>query len=462
MMIITHHKTKLFALLLALFVAIVFLQPRTVFAAAAETADLTLPEVGTYTCNPPPGQLVEAIVRCVEAPVRAAVLKAFDATNPSRSGLLAKTSYYMFQIVKVMLILAIVLFGIRILNFRNNPFAVGVGLLIRIAIVMLLVYNNGAYNFGGYATNFFNMFDEIVNLGNQGGVSPWRQIDAFLSDLIGFVTNEPSEINRGIIALLNGSFFAKNFGILLTVVGVFAIITLIKFILQAVYLYLASIIAFGLLIAIVPIFIPFFIFGYTERYLTKWFDLIISTILTPLLMFSFLGIFLDVPPVGLGPPSPGILRTTVERIFIALGNGNYDDGKNYIERCLRSNQPVGSYLLATDANMSERLVCPPPLLPDCPERDKVKSSVQIFMNPFVYRSFNYSPLNVPMIDCGINDSNIKRDVFLELLNLLIYAYIIKEMLKKIPDISSDLASGMSTGVSSLTPQIKRFFSMLKK
>lgn len=439
---------------LAIFTIIVFLHPQQPLAADAKTADFTVFNPGTYECKMLPGQLVEALIDCIRTPVKAVVLKPDNGTE--NIGLLAFISKYMAKFLILVTILAIVIFGLKVFNVRNNPYTVGVGLLIKIGIAFILLNN-----LGGFATKLFDVFDELVNLGNNGGVSIWKQIDLFMSELFGFVTDSPGDIEKGIITLLNGSIFSKNIGIMLSIVGVFAIGSVIMFILQSMYLYLSSFIGFAFLLAISPIFILFFVFNYTERFFSKWFELVIATILTPMLMFAFLGIFLDTASPDSATPTPGIIRQAVDRVFEALGNGDKAEGHNYVKRCLTPAQPlVGSYLLPTDSNMIDKLACPPPLLV-CDERDKNNSSVQTWLNPYLFKSFNYMPFTVVTLDCGEKDQDIKRNVYLALLTLFLYVAFINSMLHKIPDIATDLANGVSVGVSHISTPVMGILKSLK-
>lgn len=208
----------------------------------------------------------------------------------------------------------------------------------------------------------YDAYDEIVNMGNASNTTIWAQIDLFLSDLLGFTTGARGSIKEGIIALLNGSIFAKSLGVMLSLIGVFAVANLLMLILQTMYLYLASFMAFSFLICLGPLFILFFIFGYTERFFSKWFELIITTFLTPLLLFAFLGIFInETPPQnGSTQPTPGLIKQAVIDVFVALGNGNYSEGKNYVKRCLLPAQPLlSSFLLPTDSNLADKMACPP-------------------------------------------------------------------------------------------------------
>lgn len=450
--------TIFFTMVIALFTVLAFLSPQNSLAADAKTADLTKYNPGPLRCEMLPGQLVEAIIDCIRMPIKAVVLKPAASLTDPEMGILAFVSTYMTKFLILVIILAVVVFGLKVFNSRGSPYTVGLGTLLRIGIAAILVVN-----FGGLAPRLFEVFDEIANMGNQGGISIWKQIDVFLSDLLGFVNGTPGDINQGIIALLNGSLFAKSLGAMLTIIGAFAIGSLLMFILQAMYLYLISFIGFAFLLAISPIFVLFFIFGYTERFFSKWFELMLATVLTPLLMFAFLGIFLDIPATGGGTPTPGIIRAAVDDVFIALGRGDKFEGKNYIKRCLLPSQPLAtSFLLPTDSNMVDKIACPPPLPANCDERNKFNAAIHTWLNPYMFRSINYVPFTVTMIDCGTDDAKIKKDTFYALLVLFLYTAFLNAMLHRIPDIARDLANGVSIDLSHISSPASSIASMIRK
>lgn len=445
-------------MLLMLLAGMMFVQPEQSLAADdAKTVDLTKYNPNALKCDMPPGQLLQPLVDCITTPIRAAVLKPATGPTDKNMGLLAFVCYYMGKLVIWAMYLAIAIFGLKVLGLRNNPFTVGLGLLIKLGIIFFIISN-----FGGLGDKLYQSFDQIVNFANISGTTVWAQIDAFLSDLLGFVTGDTNSIDQGILALLNGSIFAKGMGIMITVIGLFAVGSLLLFIFQAVYLYLSSFLGFGFLLAIAPIFVVFLMFNYTERYFSKWLELIISSVLTPLLLFSFMGIFLDIQPQGGGPVQPGLLRQSVDNVFIALGMGDKAEGKSYVKRCVMPNQPLfSSYMLPTDSNLVDKLACPPPLLPNCSERDR-NNGVPTWFDSSLFRSFDYMPFTITKIECGTFDDEIKKNVIEALIILFIYGAIINAMLHRIPDIAQDLANGVNVGISSLSTPIQSLVSMIRR
>ncbi|MEQ1705041.1 MAG: hypothetical protein ABL867_03605, partial [Rickettsiales bacterium] len=65
------------------------------------------------------------------------------------------------------------------------------------------------------------------------------------------------------------------------------------------------------------------------------------------------------------------------------------------------------------------------------------------------------------LDCGEKDQDIKRNVYLALLTLFLYVAFINSMLHKIPDIATDLANGVSVGVSHISTPVMGILKSLK-
>lgn len=473
-----YHTKLLSILCVILFTVVTFLYPHDAAPAvnAIPAPDLSVFNPGTYTCEAPvdyDGHYTQLIIECIEPTIKNAVL------NPT-SGLLTRISSFMSGLLPAVITLAIALFGVRVISGEQNIAPIGFGLMIRIGVVLML-----SAGFGGYAGSMFDILDELVSLTTPDGFTPWTHIDAFIGKLLGFTTCTlppvvvctTSSLKDGIIALLAGSFFAKNLGVMVTLVGGFAIFVLFKFIFNAVYLYLSSVLAIGFLLIISPMVIPFFVFTYTEHFLIKWFRLLVSTMLTPMLMFAILPIFLSpqpakpaIPasppfaPVPATPASEGIFKDIINEIFTIVP-------PDYLKECVRQDQPLtSSWLIPTDKTVRDAVACvgKPNL---CPEIDKFTSALQIFNNANLSNAFNYSAFNFPVIDCGEGDTNpstaiiendfyIKYQVFSKLFTMVIFALLLNSMLGIIPTIASNIAQGTTVGAARMSSSLAGIASKL--
>lgn len=427
---------------------------------------VNIDKTDTFRClDPTSYKYTEQIILCFNQPIRNAVL---DPTN----GLLIKVSDIMSDAVLIVIVVVIAAFGVRMLGAEQQLSPRGLALLLRIGIMLFLV--NGL---GGYAGALFDIFDELVTVVTPNNFNPWQSIDIFLGELLGFPTADfqTRQIKDGIIGLLEGSLFAKNFGAMLTVVGGFAVLGLLIFIFQAVYLYISSVLAIGFLIIITPVIFPFIVFERTRGFLDRWLNLYISSLLTPMLMFSMLYVFI-IPNTDDTVTPQGIFKTAIDDIIVQLG-GTTTSGTDYMQRCLHNNQPiVFSASRATDPNLYNELtgLNPEHNLSLSP----LAAPVQSFYDPNLQKAFENKaipapiPTNVPIVDCGTTysatgdkidiDKEMKDKILKDLLVILIFAVLMNAMLSKIPIISADMTSGATTGVSNLISPLTRMINLARR
>ncbi len=416
--------------------------PPTTFVATA--AD----ENNTYRCiKPDSTKYTEQIVECFNLPIRNSVLNPTD-------GLLLKLSEFMSTILQSVIVIAIALFGVRMIAGEQNLAPQAISLILKIGIMLFLVDN-----VGGYAGSFFGIFDQALTLVTPG-ITPWQMIDSFLGEILGFATFDSPDrtIKDGIIGLLQGSLFAKNFGAMLSIVGGFAIFSLLLFIFQTVYLYLSSILAIAFLILLIPIIGPFIIFGYTGRFLDKWLDLFIYSIITPMLMFAFMAFFLSPDPTS---GSKGLFKDSADKIMLIIDPA-YTGRTDYLKRCLHPNEPViFSSNMSTEPNVYNYLED----LTKSPTIPSEAAPVQTFMNPNLQKAFDNNIINlrVTKFDCGgPEDGKMKMDLLYELIILLILAILMNSMLTRIPSIASDIARGATTGVTNLVTPLTSLINKMRR
>lgn len=421
-------------ILFSFFSLLVFLYPG---AAQAFNTTITC-ESGT----PGDGRYTQLIVDCIRIPVKNAVL---GTSNSSIIGLLPLMSAYMTTITAILMALAVIFFGIKLLAGEPNVGSTAFSTILRLGFVLAF-----SMELADLGETVFNIFDQLLNLVTPAGFSPWVQIDAFLGKLLGFAPG--TQIQDGILGMLNGSFFAKNFGLMLSLVGIFTVISLLLFIFHVTYLYLSSIIAIGFLLLISPIIIPFALFNYTKRLSEKWLNMLISSMLTPMIMFALLTMFLGIP--GKPAPDDGVFQEYIDQIFLALG-------PDYLNQCIHAKQPLTkAWLLPTDANKWNTIACENNTAA-CTEIDKNYSPTQLFMYQNANRSLNYSPFNVQIFDCGIRDASIKKEVMKYLFLILFMTVIMNSILSRIPSVASDISGGAATGVTNLISPVTTIMNRLR-
>lgn len=417
-----------------------------------------------------------AIVDCIKNPVKSAVL---DKEN----GLLKRTSSAMLAIVSALTTLAIVILGIRVATGNAGSLPRVIPLAIRAGLVLTLLTGSITY-----AEKMFTVFDEVIAIASPSGFSPWIHIDKFISEFLGFTKSSgDGSLKDGIIGLLNGSVFAKSFGFMLSIIGICAVGSLIVFIISTLYVYLASFIAFSLLLIITPILLPFFIFTYTEGYFIKWFNLLLSTIITPMLLLGVLSIFLvtqapipvstDANPTLNKECKAGMAESQCNRkfngqpiperaaIFPSILKEIMDKlGSDYMKKYYYTgNSFLPAQIMQTDrneynfqfcmANQRDAALCEAAI-------NKSNAPFSSNINPYFTASINYSPGYYSVIDFGSKHEEMHKFLVKKFFELLIFTLLMNSIVAMIPSISASIAGGVSTGVANISTPLKEALSKL--
>lgn len=385
-------------------VAFIFLPTQVYAASVALSID---------TCAPgfQPWDITPKIVRCVETAIITAILNMFMWIK-----------WYLYYMAAALMALGIALFGIRVVGGekpgRSAMF------LIRATLIAYFWYYLDAY-----AISVFLIQQEIVTI-VSGGYSPWYQIDNLMGNLAGF--GPTLALFQGLIGLLSAALVSSSLGFILGTVGVHAIITLMMFVFNVVYTYLASVILLGFLVLLSPLFLPWAIFFVTERYLKKLIDMIIAVMLMPALLFAFVNMFIS------------IFDVLIVDIIDTIPGGRNMRG------ILRINNPVFSWVMPSDTSLMERLqafrnqegIAPAATPP-----------VGTTINPFMRHGFNSGAFNLAAIDFGPNEHQWVKALVYKCIALLLFAHLMKAMVGRIPQISSGIAgSVVGVPLSATSPQ----------
>jgi hypothetical protein len=469
-------------ILFILFTIVIFLRPQDSLADIINLSNTTdiandLNSLDTYICEAEriDGErlkFTQQLVKCFQGPLRLALVKSGGALN-------IIVNYMMFSMGAIFAV-ALIIFAIRMLGSDSNLKGRAFSMVLRLGII-LTVYSG----ITGYSNDLFNIFDELIALVSPAGFSPWVQIDKFVGELLGFrkyacttssgigsyVCAETSGIKEGIVGLLTGSIFSQSLGIIISLLGFIAILNIFSFIIQSVYLYLSSIVALAFLMLILPIILPFIFFDFSKQYFQKWFNILISTMITPMLLFAFLSMFIGHPeitrwvaPVSPSitptlvrvPEDPGIFMTIINKIFVAIG-------PNYMERAFRKDQPlVRTALVSQDINYHDDISCNYNLTNmTCGDAYKNTSSTQSFVTPWQFAYLNSAPITTNKINFGEDDPIIKKRVTEQLLILVLYIILMNAVISRIPEIAANIAHGRSIGVENFMGVITKVIGSVK-
>jgi type IV secretory pathway VirB6-like protein len=372
-----------------------------------------------------PWHYTSKIVYCIEGMV---VQATFDILYPF--------SNYMVDVLGPMMVLAIIFFSLRIMGGEKELVHKGVFFIVRLGLVIMF-----AWGLGGLAGYIFDIVNEMVVL-VSGGYSPWFQIDAFLGRFIGFGIQH--SLDQGLVGIVGAAVFSGTAGTMLGMIGGCAILKMLLFVFRAMFLYLSAIVGIGFLIVISPLVIPTAIFFYTERYLKRWIDMMIATMLVPVLLFATMKMFVN---------GFGIL---IEDIFALLGsNGNITDFSAF----WKLNQPQAAWMLPTDPQLSGNLEAA------TQNFGKNVPSVAPNVAPMLRHAHNVNLMNFPGINFGPNDPVIKQNLVYAFMTLLLYTMLINEMLTKIPEIARSIAGATAavlTDTASLEQNIMNAYRKMQQ
>ncbi|MFW0776791.1 MAG: type IV secretion system protein [Rickettsiales bacterium] len=383
------------------------------------------------------------------------------AAHPT-DGLAYHLSVYMVPTVTIMIALAIIIFGVRLLGGERDLMPKAIKFLLRLGLVWLF-----SFNLAGLGAVLFDIMDEMIcmvsvdsvegilseqmamegilpttiELQTSGAILnecyPWNFMDHFIGKLFGF--GEHILLTHGLAGIIAGALFSSTAGILVFFTGIAAMLDVILMILRIVFIYLSAVLIVGFMIIISPLIIPLAIFATQERYFNRWLDILLTAMFTPMILFGFLSVFL------------GVYEMLIDRIVNILG-GVDAEGKTHFDAYWRTNEPKFSWLMSTDPNTAQDFE-------DMASAEDVGSpAVQSFINPFARRSMDTNLFVPPGVDFGEAGIKVMQQLTLGFISLWIFSSLMKSMIRKIPEITQSIV-GASLGI---TYQANSFEAGLKR
>jgi type IV secretory pathway VirB6-like protein len=216
-------------------------------------------------------------------------------------------------------------------------------------------------------------------------------------------------------------------GIIVFFTGMMAFVDVIFMILRIIFVYLLSVLVVAFMIIISPLVIPMALFNLQERYFKRWLDITITAILTPMMLFAFVGLFM------------GIYDLQIDRLIDILGGADAN-GKTQFDAYWRMNQPKFSWLMPADANLAQDFE-------DLSKSEEVGSpAVQSFINPYARRALDSNIGVTPGVNFGEAGQKVLQQLVLGFVGLWIVSSLIKSMISIIPEITQGIV-GTSLGLS---------------
>jgi hypothetical protein len=374
------------------------------------------------------------IVQCVmPALIGAATLMANTLANSLATTVLA------------MCVLAISWLGVQIAGGEKQFTQKTITLLIKIGVVAIFYLY-----VGGVIQLVFAILLQFLTLIN-GGYAPWDHIDAFLGKLIGFLPT--LTLDMGLLGILGATFLSSTTGIFMFMSGITALLDLLFFFFNIIFVYLLSITVIAFMLALMPLFTPMLIFYYTEKYFTKWWTIIVSAMLVPILMFTFLWFFFglfgyviadifrilgfDCPSLtSLGSISPGQVPD-----FASCTQPDYS-------AYWKLNQPMFSWLMPADPHLSQQIQ-------NVAKADEISTpAVQSNINPLLRRALNNNSMNTPGVHFGPNHEAIMQDLVYAFITLWVASSLMKSIMAKIPGLADDITGALNR-ITTEPTQIER-------
>lgn len=355
---------------------------------------------------------------------------------------LEELSEYMKPIVAVMLVLAVILFGFRLLSQEPHLAAEGTKFFIRFALVVGFVY----FFITELYVYIFPIMEQLItlvwNATNQTGFAgtPWEFIDVLLGTLFGF--GGSMDLMMGILGLVMALLFSSTMGIYVFVLAIGALLAFITFLFRVVFTYLLAIVTLAFMIALAPLVVPLAVFQTLEqRYFKKWLDLLISAVMQPVILFAFLGMFL-----GLFGQGICTLLATFNSTPCGMACGASDCDFKHLWQV---NQPLFSWLMPSDPAIVKRFDDPDMFLDD-PANVKAIPPVQVFMNPQLQNAMNMNVMNVPAVNFGANQMAALQMLGLNFISFLLLGALMMSMVQLIPQLAADLtAATLGLGIQEL-------------
>lgn len=271
--------------------------------------------------DPPPGS--NKIVSVVADNLKTILL---SMAQTMYNGIISQATFV--EVVAGLITLYVVIYGLLFaLGLVEITIYDFLGRMIKVAIVGYLVSP------GSWAFFMFYLNGIVVEGGNQligimagsglGGVtglsgsSPFTAID----DVVGNVTSARMSISMGGM-LFSGPYGPAFFGLIYLSVGLF-----VKALLQAMWVYIMSMVMLTFLFGTAPVFIACLLFSRTKYLFDGWMNQLVNAVLQPTLLFTFFAFF------------SALVNYTVEKImsvqwcWIVV---NRIDGSGAVERMWRA------------------------------------------------------------------------------------------------------------------------------
>lgn len=230
-----------------------------------------------------------------------------NAMEQSTTKIANSISSYLWPIIGTFIVFVIIIYGVKIMSPEGNPQKTAIPLLLKIGFVLLFVQN-----FGGFTPAVTGGLKEVVDIlanaldmssqcsgsggsgGGGGGAASmgsdkvWKAMDCVLGKLFGFAGKDGNAtLIASIFGLAAGFFFGGSFGMIafFSIIGV--LWSVLMFVFKAAFAFLNGFMLACFSVIISPIFIPLILMQAPGQYFARWYQMLISAFLMPLLVVGY-------------------------------------------------------------------------------------------------------------------------------------------------------------------------------
>lgn len=190
------------------------------------------------------------------------------------------------------LTLMVVIFGVGfVIGVIQPSFGQVLIRLIKFGIIVALISPGGWEFFSSYMVTFFNdgtdsLVKSVLSIGTGTAIpadaSPFYSFDRLAAFLI-----QPDTI----IAIMGSVFAGGPYGAMMGGLMIFSFMGFVGLLVTALRIYAVSYVARALLLGLAPVFFVFLLFEKTKQLFMTWINALLSLMLQPVLLFTFLSFF---------------------------------------------------------------------------------------------------------------------------------------------------------------------------
>jgi type IV secretory pathway VirB6-like protein len=185
-----------------------------------------------------------------------------------------------------------------------------------------------------------------------------------------------------------------------TVLGVF--ISLIFLVFRTVYVFLTAYLTVGFLVIISPMFIPLILIQSTEQFFNKWLENLIGAMLSPLMMFTFIGFALFL----------------IDHVIFSGDNSLTAIIQDDIWEALKDEAPICNWQMQFD--------------PEAMQQDA--TGVKSALAPFISGAMNLcSVIMFPSLDMGEEHNQRMWEIMIAVLKILAVVYVANQIMETLPN-----------------------------